>query len=512
MRRAIAFVLVASSLPSTLAEPSVTRDEIGGYIRLDARPGGSILGIAFPRGEDGTRSVIVLAGDPVASGPSVRTDCEVHDSESPSSAGASAPRLVRLTTDAEARWLPIREGLDRTSSRLLAFDRDADGKDDLIVGRDGALDAFSAGDGSGFGVGPETMLARAGVSFPSLLGLPAGPAPPRRLHVPLLGTWLTWRPGIDDGSAGWIESEVPKDVLSWGRRLRVRSDRFSVVGPSRYGGDVLVSDARPVGELRVELTRLEPEAPSAERARSCWARLPEPERLVDAGHVVLDGEEAFVAATMSAEKLSFFGEKRLRVYRLETDRTKTGIPPFVSGTTGANLWQAVTARAFDADGDGRDDLVLAYWKGLKSSEVAFEVWSRGDDGIWPKSARVRSIEIPEADRSFLLFGEDVDGDRAPDLVVSGKGALRVHRGVPASRGGLPVEKEPAVVLPLPEGAARHGRNWLGVGPEGISGGSAESGLGSPIVVDLAGDGRAALVIAGNDQEGGRVVMFVPAPR
>src|SRR4029453_8834912 len=96
---------------------------------------------------------------------------------------------------------------------------------------------------------------------------------------------------------------------------------------------------------------------------------------------MLDGPPALVIATTSAEKLSLFGEKGLRVYPLSTDRTRAGGAPSLAATTGINLWQQAIISAEDLDGDGHDDLALAYWKGLKDSIAALEIYPGGPKGV-----------------------------------------------------------------------------------------------------------------------------------
>lgn len=454
--------------------------------RIEIATGKPIADVATPRDADGRRTVVALLDHLPLESERKEEACGVRAPDEEPGAG-DGRKLVGFALDAEPPVRTLRDGLDGSTARVGAFDLDGDGTDEILLGRRGGLDAWT----------PPTearpIVSISGAWFRSEHGAPSGPVVPSRLHVFEAGRVTSFGPRQGEGFAALGSMSLPVVVRAGSRSAWIHTRPYVAVGRSASGGDLLAADPEAVGDERLRVWLAEPEASGAE-AVECWARLPAAERTIDSDFVVLDGEPALVVATMRADKMEFFGEKRLRVFRIEPDRTRTGVAPFLSAATGANLWQPIQARATDADGDGRDDLVLVYWKGLKDEKVEFEIWSRDAEGRWPSKPDAGTLDVPEGDRSFLDYGSDLDGDGRPDLLVSGKGSLRIHRGVAPARRGLPVESEPTAILALPEGVESLGSSWVGVGAEGVQGGSALALFFAPRPVDLDGDGIAEIVL------------------
>jgi hypothetical protein len=157
-------------------------------------------------------------------------------------------------------------------------------------------------------------------------------------------------------------------------------------------------------------------------------RLPEPERVLEPAFLRLDGQPALAVTTIPAGSLPLFGEKRLRVWPLAPDRTRTGRLPLLAVSSSMNIWQQAHFFTHDLDADGRDDLVLGYWKGLKDSRVVLETWTRRTDGTFARGSAGAAFDVEDGDRSALRWGTDADGDGRPDLLLLAKGALQVHPG------------------------------------------------------------------------------------
>jgi hypothetical protein len=484
LTRTVAALLLAAA--ATVETPPFRVVALPGGERIEISPGGQVLDLATPRDAGGRRTVVLLV-DPIPADPGrIEGTCGVRDADERPGDGP-ALKLMEFWRDADPPVRTLRDDLPRSTSRVGAFDLDGDGRDELLLGRRGTLEAWDPRAGS------RPIASFPGGWFRSDHGTPGGPVAPSRLHVFEAGGVTSFGPRDGVGFAALGSMPLPVLVRAGSRSAWVHTRPYVPVGRSASGGDLLAADPEPVGDDRLRVWLAEPETTGAE-AVACWARLPGPERTVDSDFIVLDGKPALVATTMRADKMEFFGEKRLRVFRLEPDRTRTGIAPFLAAETGANLWQPVQARVADVDGDGRDDLVLAYWKGLKDEKVEFEIWSRDAEGRWPPKPVSGSVDVPEGDRSFLSFGSDLDGDGLSDLLVSGKGSLRIHRGVARARRGLPVESAPSAVLALPEGVASLGSSWVGVGADGVQGGSDLALFFAPRPVDLDGDGIAELVL------------------
>jgi hypothetical protein len=187
---------------------------------------------------------------------------------------------------------------------------------------------------------------------------------------------------------------------------------------------------------------IDPSLPADRSTSECWSLLPGPERLMESAYVLINGRPALVVTTRSAVKLGLFAEKWVRVFFMQTDRTRRGLPPAAAFETRMNLWQAAHILMLDADHDGRDDLVLGYWKGLKNHHLVLDAYLQKEDGTFSDSARTTTFEVESADRSFLEYGHDLDGDARPDLVLLAGGRLLVFPASPKSKKGsdLVVEK------------------------------------------------------------------------
>jgi hypothetical protein len=176
----------------------------------------------------------------------------------------------------------------------------------------------------------------------------------------------------------------------------------------------------------------------------------------------------------------------MRVWLLAADRTRTGKLPVLSADSNMNLWQDAHWFPRDVDGDGREDLVLGYWKGLKDSRVVLESWMQKADGTFTRGPAGAAFDVEEGDRSTIQWGADADGDGRPDLLVIANGALEVH---PGGQGKTLVSKAASKRVTI--GQTGNSGTEINIGEEG---GSRETfpshmPLEEPIQpADLDGDG------------------------
>jgi hypothetical protein len=209
------------------------------------------------------------------------------------------------------------------------------------------------------------------------------------------------------------------------------------------------SEAVGTRRIRAGLVRVGAAAVTVE---VCWAGLPEAEDVLESGVVLFDGSPLLVTTAKEAGKLGLFTEKRLRVHPLLADRSRFGIEPTLAVESRMNLWQEGSFSSPDVDGDGRADLAVAYWKGLKDARVVVDVYLRNEDGTFRDKAGSTAFDVEDGDRSWLRFGDDLDGDGRADLVVRSAETLHVHRGLASAKGARVVEREP-IVVPLEDGGA-----------------------------------------------------------
>jgi hypothetical protein len=215
----------------------------------------------------------------------------------------------------------------------------------------------------------------------------------------------------------------------------------------------------------------------------CWARLPEAEDLMDRDVVLFDGVPLLVTTTKEAGKLGLLVEKRLRVHPLRADRSRLGVEPLLAVESRMNLWQEPRFSSPDIDGDGRADLAAAYWKGLKDSRLVIDVYLRNEDGSFREKARSTAFDVEDGDRSWLRYGEDLDGDGRPDLVVRSGDAIHVHRGTPSPKGAKVVDRDPLAIALDVDDLVGDAVVIVSVGGEGVGVGTWSNDDG-PTIVDL----------------------------
>ena len=361
-------------------------------------------------------------------------------------AGRNA-QLYRWRFESPERLELLGTGLPEGS--LDTVDLDGDGNEDLLLQRKGGIDRITLGDEGGVSVAP---LAQDEM-FPDVHGGPRiawdpDAAGDGKLRVPLLGGFRTYGPG---SSGAWTlisELAVPQRVDAGPELFRIRSPSIEAIGRAGDGRLVFATESEPLGKRRLRTLLLDPDGPAERRVVESWALFPEPERVVDRDFALLRGAPVLIVTTTTADKLSILGEKALRIYPLGGDRTRAGDPPLFAAMTGINLWQEARPTIIDLDGDGRDDLVLAYWKGLKNSIVAFEVYRGTENGSFGK-ARSTSFEVDDGKRGVLEFGRDLDGDGRPDAMLrAGTRPVGFCRGAGKPRAGeagrnAPVAQDPA---------------------------------------------------------------------
>ena len=502
MKRVLGFGLAASlafaasAKPKTppastaaAAEPlpvSVTRAADGNRVDLAAE--GKLLGWAAPRSEAGGRVVYALVGPATQDGD--RT-CGIEDS------GASPPPAAKLF-----RWnlrAPDRfESLPGVypHGTLEAADLDGDGHDELVLMREGEIDEIAVASGTlkpivhdpAFGNAlpdPRAARSRADAADPAL-----------RLIVD--GRFTTYRrdPGGEVRSTAALD--LPVRIAKGSGFVNVVVPEAVLIGTLETGRPIFGTAPEQAGPQRLRTWVLQPDAPASERARECWLQLPAAERALDTAFAMIDGSPSLIVTTMSAEKLDLFGEKRLRVYSLGSDRTRAGETPRFAATTGLNLWQVGYPVVLDVNGDGKDDLVIGYWKGLKRRLAALEVYPGQGGGAFGKP-RSMELNVEGGDEAFLAFGEDVDGDLRADLLLIANGELQCYPGnTPAAAAGKPVRSEPSRRLALLPGLPNAGSITVSfdmVGGFWVS--RRPPGLGTPRRIDLDADGRAEVVFAGD---------------
>lgn len=498
---------------------AVRVETVAGATAFHAVVAGKIAGIAVPRRAGGGREIVLLVTPPRPKVPD-ETQQKVDDRsrcDEPPGRPADAPeepkRLVRFDPTGAGALVTLGTDLPAGARALGAADLDGDGADELLMTTgDGVeiLRATAAGSWTREPLRPGGPAAGAvGTIEPGAVG--TGGGRPDLVTVAGLGVLRAWRTDPDGAWKSLFDAELPVDAKRprWGLELSSPAARRL---PVPDGGDVVVTDPERRGADRLRTILVRPAAPEGERRIEVFAKLPGPERLMESGFLLLDGRPALAVTTMPAGKLSFFGEKLLRVFFVEGDRTRLGKPPALAVESGANLWQETYTVAADVDGDGREDVVLAYWKGLKDDTVVLDAYLRRADGSFEKSPRSTSFDAENANRDVLLYGTSFDGTGLPDLLLVADGKLAFHPGAPASaKGRALVAPKPQWVVPLEFSGGAGGQVVVSLGTAGTGVEKwSESGV-RPWPVDLDGDGRTEiLLLADGTKQRSYVLVVAPA--
>ncbi|HEY0557423.1 MAG TPA: VCBS repeat-containing protein [Thermoanaerobaculia bacterium] len=225
-----------------------------------------------------------------------------------------------------------------------------------------------------------------------------------------------------------------------------------------------------------------------------WSLLPANERLMrDRRYLRLDGTPALAATTF--EQIGVFAKKRFRLFLLGRDRSRKGSPPALAVETDCPLWFPVDAVAADADGDGKQDLVLVYPGGLRGKELQVAAYrSLGGGKFDPAHPRRWKLNDRATD---WHYGADLTGDGVPDLLVLAGDHLLLYPG--DLKGSRPLAGRPLWSFPVSGAPKLEAR-----GDDDV-----DEFLRERVVevLDLPGGGRIALA-RGSQGDGRTVLTFV----
>jgi len=506
--------------PGAVLPPGLRVERAGGATRVDAVFAGRLIDFALPSNDGGPRDVVALVapfpdavatqGEEAGPGPRKLPPCP--------EAGQGAERSLRLyrfASDGRGEMSLLRDDLPATCDALHAADVDADGLDDLVVACDGELLAIPltrprGGDADGglrqLVVAPHTVWR--------FLRPPASPLAGRDAPGVVagvgLGSFTLYGPGADGTWGPVSRIELPLEGAYRGGTLRITSDIPSFLGVGADGALAFVTEPVAVGARRLRTLLIELPPTSAAHVTECWSSLPQSEDVLESVPLMLDGKPAMFVTTKPAGKLSLFGEKRIRVHALARDRSRLGATPLFTADSRMNLWQESVPALVDVNGDGRDDLVVGFWKGLVDDKVVLDAYLREPDGAFRVTPRTTDLGVEDGDRGVLLYGDDLDGDRLADLLVRTAHDLRLYRGLRSMDGKRLVAAEPRV---LPTG---------GPGPDGAPvqitvsvGQTTQVDIGPvpgrPKLVDLDADGASEILVprrGGADEPGALRILWL----
>jgi len=480
--------------------PSVRVVRSDGAVAWTAEMEEGILALAVARDRNGSGTIAILAAPPEKK--TAKSETEASEpckqgapSGEPSPLAESPRQLLLFRPSGQGAVRLVRDDLPADARDLAAVDLDGDGDDELLLARGDRISVLEDDGDDTWVDGKDALQGIAGLER-----FVRGPLPGRRGAAPLVwfqAVGVLRGYGPEPGGDWILRAEIPLPVT-----VEKGASAFALSSPEVMamdaGAGVPLLATRPEGwtgadRIRTVVVAAEPKPSWAE----CWCRLPQPERVIDSKVLRFDGKPLLAVTTIPADKLSLFGEKLLRVCPLEADRTRSGKSPLLSVESHINLWQEAEPFATDVNGDGREDLVVGYWKGLKDSTVVLDAYLRRADGSFEPGPKTTSFDVEEADREFVGYGHDIDGDGRADLVLRAGGRIVFHPGLPGSSGKRIVDSrarwEVSVTTP-PEGGEGKVTIEVRVGSEGMDAHTTDSGSGTIQLLDVGGDGRTEILV------------------
>ncbi len=433
-----------------LPSPGVTLQQLDGARRIDVVLPGRVLDAAMPRRADGRRDVVALVAPPSLVSDEAGPEAAPPPCDRPPGAPPEPrPKMLILVDAGGGEGLvTLRDDLPGDVESVEAVDLDGDGVEEIVVERPAGLWLVPLGPREGSPPPLERLLTearlrpRAGGFIRPLAPPGTGGEPPatgyRPLYYAVVPGSLSFYAAVSAGASlgKTFETPLPVETTRGKDGLTIRTPIVRLVGRRPTGELLLAAGPEPYGDERLRTILVEPAAPDPDRSVEFWSRLPSPETLMESAYLTFDGMPAMAVATRPADELSIFREKSLRIFLLDArDRSRAGAPPALAVESHANLWQRITFIASDADRDGRQDLVLGYWKGLKDSRIVLDVYLRLPDGSFARSPRTTEFDVEEGERSMLRYGDDLDGDGRADLILCSAGEAAIFPGSSRSREG-----------------------------------------------------------------------------
>jgi hypothetical protein len=319
----------------------------------------------------------------------------------PAREAAGARSLLRFTIVPEPELETIATGLDSWMKTLGAIDLGAG--PELVAGGGGKVAAFGVAAGPGaaapsFPVTARALIAESGVDLGMDSAGPLRTGLVARFHAVAPGRIEIWEPDGRGGVRAAAPIAIPFTLTRAAGGLRRSSPP---VRPALGGRDAawLFVGPESLGHLRVRGSWIDP-ANSAGARTELWAALPGPEKVEQSWPARIGSTPVLIVRTQAADEMNIFEKQRLRVLPLVEDRTRAGAKPTLAVELDSKRWHDSEVALADVDGDGLEDLVVAYPEGLSGDDLVAQVWrGRGAGGF---DARARRSDVEGGGGSWRL--------------------------------------------------------------------------------------------------------------
>ncbi len=416
---------------------------------------------------------------------------------------------LRLVEGGEPELTRLRDDLQGGAAILEAVDLDGDGTREVLFGVPGNL--YSLGH-------PHLDEGQPGEAVQTHLLAERGYDPRTRPSDGLLGP-SDFAPWYGSAQVGRFETfrlaeplhshhryRLPVQVARTSVGLNLTSERVSVI-QRPDGGTLFVSGPEALGHRRLRTVLIDPtlapdEAGAVEEA---WSLLPGAERIEQSWYAWMGKRPVLIVAAQSANKIGIFEKKRLRVFPLRADRTRSGRRPVLDVITNNLRWYPMRIKVADINGDGSEDLVTLQSKGMGAGKLHVEAFLGKSSGRFEPTTKSSTLEV---DFAVADLSSDLTGDGRADLICASSSWLRVYPGQEAKR--RLVTKKPLWEVPIGEleeervVAISVGGNQTTVETESPS-------YDQLATLDIDGDGRAEALLLERAVQGRGVVKIVRFP-
>lgn len=426
---ALAFLL-ATSIPSFAAEHDGAKTTDA--LRLSETHGVSLMEVMVPgplvtfeayQSPSGGRSLILL----------VET---AEDSE--------GPRFIyelQMADPARLSDLPV--VLPPGTDSLASVDLAGDGTAELLVGEhgrifrlvgEGKLELALEGEGVDLKGRARSNLDSSTVAASELVLAAIGSA--KRLTL--------------DPEAGRLREtqiyRIPVRARMQGSWLRLSSPLVSALSsPDSPRDFTYLVGPEAIGDRRLRTLILEPGSGPEGAVRELWSQLPSPETVEESLYALLDDEIVLLVTTIQADKVGILEKEKLRVLRLSEDRSRSGAKPILEVESRTRNWYRPGLGVFDVNRDGFDDVVLVQPKGLGGGKLVVEAFMGSGSGAFEGKRRRTNLAV---ETETWSYGQDLDLDGLPDLILIEDETLLVFLGIRENTGELVVNEEPAWRVPI----------------------------------------------------------------
>jgi hypothetical protein len=429
------YVALLLALPVTsLASEAPPEADRSANLRSSEAPGFSLIEAVLPgplvevepfRSPSGDRSLILLVEAGEDSG---------------------APRFVyELRFEDSARLSDLPVVLPPEADSIASVDLSGDGARELLVGEPGRIFRLT-GEGK-----LELAVEGQDVNLKARARLGPGGATPDDddLILGSVGRVERFSSEAGEGHLRRVEAfRIPVEARLQGDWLRLSSSLVSAV-PRRDASRRYTYLVGPeaVGDRRLRTLVLEIDGDLDGSVGERWSQLPSPEAVEESLYASLDGEIVLLVTTVQADKRGIFEKEKLRVLGLLEDRSRAGATPILELVSRTRNWYRAGMGVHDVNVDGSDDVVLVQPKGLGGGKLVVEAFMGVGSGEFAKRARRTNLEV---ETELWSYGEDLNLDGYPDLVLVENGILFVFLGVGDSESELVVRENPTWRIPIGE--------------------------------------------------------------